>query len=137
MGFISKLFGKKKGSEHHFADKPKCDVCDNSLNSSDGYVLTTEQVVLTTTYWEYVLNNQYSSLRSTENKEILFSLINQQSRQSLGWLICNICSSLFVFDKTKAKEYALKKMSPPNSGPVTPEKAAVYAFAAKNKLVKN
>ena len=48
------------------------------------------------------------------------TLARNQARQATGWLVCESCSSLFLFDRELASQYAIQQLSqPPRSGPAT------------------
>ena len=101
-----------------------CDVCSQSLNFSDGYALTTQQVTTDEAYWTYMLeHNRFDD-------ELLAMYVQQQAMQTTGWLICETCSRLFTFNRSTAKDYARRQANPPGSGPVNPQQAASAAARA-------
>jgi hypothetical protein len=43
-----------------------CDVCNVPIDSGQGFLLTTSQVVTVSSYWEHLFKNQLSELRQME-----------------------------------------------------------------------
>jgi hypothetical protein len=101
-----------------------CDVCSQPLNPSSGYALTTEQVAANEHYWEFMLKSQ------SFDEGLLNLYAQQQAGQRTGWLICETCSSMFIFDRQKARDYAAKMQDPPGSGPADLNKVAGAAARA-------
>ena len=103
---------------------PFCDVCNTTIEFSDGYVLNTKQVVGDEAYWKYMLEN------SPLDEELLAMYAQQQAMQSSGWLLCESCSSMFSFDRSAAKSYAKRQSDPPGSGSVDASVAMAAAARA-------
>jgi hypothetical protein len=127
----------------HFRSTPaksstecECDICNKKINLSDGYLLTTKQVITKSTYWEYAFTHQWGGLHdSCRNKDrpnkklFLINIIIGQANQQTPWALCETCSSLFEFDKKTAKSYAQENICPPNTGPAGIEGAQSAAGA--------
>jgi sulfatase modifying factor 1 len=109
---------------------PVCDICNSPIKWKNGFVLTTRQVATSEAYWELSLKGAWSSTHATDPKgDTLAVLVRQQANQSSGWLVCESCSTRFLFDKPQAKVYAKARNSaPPGAGPV-PEEAVALAAA--------
>jgi len=107
-----------------------CDVCGKQINWSDGYILTTKQVVTSFTYWNKIYKKN-KQMRIDPNGDMVGANITQLSSQTSGWLICESCSNLFDFNKIQARYYAINQIkSPPGSGPVRVEEVVVPAVKA-------
>jgi roadblock/LC7 domain-containing protein len=102
-----------------------CDICSMPMDFNSGYALTTKQVTTEKNYWDYMLE-----AHSFSDDGILLMYVQQQAMQRSGWLVCESCSTKFIFDRIKAKEYASLKKDPPGSGPVEVEQVAAAAAAA-------
>ena len=111
----------------------KCDVCGVATKWADGHALTTRQVMLESSYWNFLFKNQGQfNIGDLETQsQILGHFIRQHASSGTGWLICESCSQMFKFDKAVAKEYAVKEQSPPGSGPVDFNEILPVAMAAK------
>ncbi|MHA1687581.1 MAG: hypothetical protein ACTSYD_14455 [Candidatus Heimdallarchaeaceae archaeon] len=113
-----------------------CDVCSNKISWEDGYVLTTKQVVTEVEYWIYAFTHQWSYTYKMDPKgNTLGMLAVQQNNQSSGWLVCESCSSMFKFNKKKAKKYAKNRNQyPPGSGPADIRETLYAAMIAWKKV---
>lgn len=107
---------------------PVCDICNKSMEFSDGYALPTELVTTSEEYWLFMLN------RFIHDEGLLASSVQLQAKQRSGWLVCESCSKLFVFDMHQAKEYATRQMDPPGGGPANVSSVAAAAAKAWKKL---
>ena len=113
---------------------PKCDVCDAETRFEDGYALTTREVTMSPKYWRFVVEVVEKDPRSSlfNAKEGAFAqFVREQASQPTGWLVCEKCSGKFQFDKAVAKEYAIKKATPPNCAPVDAKEVFLIAMGAK------
>ncbi len=115
-----------------------CDVCTFPINFADGYALTTQQVVPTVAYWEVALKGQLNALLGDdpEAAAALCTLVARQASQSTGWLVCEVCADLFQFDRASAKEYACKRMNPPDAGPLPDHEDTLVAALAARLMLK-
>lgn len=104
-----------------------CDICSKSLAFNDGYALTTSQVVGNENYWDYMLESQ------SFTEDLLLMYIQQQAMQVSGWLVCEVCSIQFDFNRVTAREYAKQQKNPPGSGPADINIAAATAVRAWRK----
>lgn len=113
-----------------------CDVCNTSINWTDGYVLATKDVATSPSYWDYAFRNQWSYTHGIdETGDTVSMLAMQQAAQSDGWLICESCSCLFQFDRASAKQYAKRQSAkPPGVGPCDVQRVALAAGQAWQKL---
>lgn len=109
-----------------------CDICGKNINWEDGYILTTGQVTTSEAYWQHTLNKL--AVMDT-NGDTLAASVKQIAGQSSGWLTCEACSALFIFDRSVAKKYAAQKQgNPPEAGPTNAESAALIAAKVWKKL---
>jgi hypothetical protein len=115
---------------------PVCDVCNKSINWSDGYVLSTRQVAASEAYWEFAFTHQWAYAHNMDpGGATVAMLVQQQAGQSTGWLVCETCSNLFSFDRHTAKELAMRQSSaPPGGGPASVQEVASAAGRAWKKL---
>ncbi len=107
---------------------PECDVCKKIIEFSEGYALTTAQVVVSEKHWSSMLNSY------TFSEDVLLMYVRRQATKSSDWFICEECSKAYTFDRDKAKEYAKSQRTHPRSGPADIIYAAtIAAIAWKNK----
>lgn len=107
---------------------PGCDICNRMVEVSEGYALTTAQIVVSEKHWSNMLNAY------TFSEDILLMYIRRQAKKTSDWFICEDCSKAYNFDKDKAREYAQSQKSHPRSGPADLRYAAtIAAIAWKNK----
>lgn len=115
---------------------PVCDICNKDIKWEDGYVLTTRQVATSEAYWELSLKGAWSiTHKMNPEGDTLAILAQQQANQSSGWLVCESCSTFFVFDKPQAKAHARSQDgNPPGVGPVSTESVAHAAANVWKRL---
>ena len=107
---------------------PGCDICNKTIEFSEGYLLTTAQVVVSEKHWSSMLDTYSFS------EDILLMYVRRQATKSTSWLICEDCSKAYNFDRDKAREYAKNQANHPRSGPADIRYAAtIAAIAWKNK----
>ena len=107
-----------------------CDVCNSISLQDQGYALTTTQVTTSTRYWEYILSKVASPL---EKNMLLVTMPETQAKSPTAWFVCESCSSMFDFDRTESREFAIGGSPPPNSGPANlseVQKAALQGMMA-------
>lgn len=102
-----------------------CDVCNANLESPNGYLLTTRQVVSNPAYWEKAFSRLHELAPLGANVELLKGgLAEKQAKQVNPWLLCADCAGLLGLATPEAREYARVWWSsgetfvPPGSGPV-------------------
>lgn len=110
--------------------KGVCDICSKKMSEREGYLLTTEQVVTTPTYWKKAASTERNSIMAALLGSSVEELINDDhfkssiASQKTPWMVCNECISIFNVSKNQTREYALKWYDsggifvPPGSGPV-------------------
>jgi len=115
---------------------PVCDVCSKAMKFSDGYALTTKEVVLTAAYWTSAFRGGFAGVhqRDSGGGELLLNYIERQASQSHGWLVCEECAKSFSFDRKRAHRLAEQQQDPPDAGPVSPRDAARHAAEAWKRL---
>ncbi|OEU66714.1 MAG: hypothetical protein BA863_03820 [Desulfovibrio sp. S3730MH75] len=87
----------------------KCDICGTYVEWSDGYLLTTAEVVLNHSYWEYLFGAMPVVHASPEEQNDRYiGIVKKCSSDPSGWLVCPKCSNMFNFDRKKARQYAIK-----------------------------
>jgi hypothetical protein len=102
-----------------------CDVCNKELGASEGYLLTTREVVSTPGYWRKFFSGPMGSMMgnlgmSGDSGKAQYA--SMTASQINPWMICNECISLFNIDKNRARNYAIRwyesggTFSPPGSG---------------------
>lgn len=98
---------------------PVCDVCNRNLSWENGFVLTTNQVATSESYWEQAFTGAWAYTHDIDPAgDTVAMLAQQQAGQSSGWLICEPCSRMFSFDKEQARGAAHRHdSSPPGAGP--------------------
>jgi hypothetical protein len=102
-----------------------CDVCNANLESPDGYLLTTRQIVSNPAYWKKAFSRlgELSSL-GADLQMLKGGLAEQQAKMIKPWLVCADCAGLLGQATSEAREYARLWWStgetfvPPGSGPV-------------------
>lgn len=144
MGFFD-LF--KSSSPAKTSTSCECDICSKKMTLSDGYLLTTKDVVVQKAYWEYAFTHQWGYVHDLGGTNadpemktrFLANLLINQINQNTPWSICETCSNFFTFDKKTAKKYAQKNISPPNTGYITRAEGiqAAVAFMDAWKKVYN
>jgi len=115
----------------------KCDICTQVINRSDGYVLTTRQVVTEMAYWLHVLKNQGKSFRVGDLKtemQLINGFAMEQAASATGWLVCEQCSSMFKFDRVVARQCAVSGEQPPGAGPADARDVMTKAVYARTML---
>ncbi len=98
-----------------------CDVCSNSMDDKKGYLLTTEQVVTSRAYWQFLFWD--SSLRemARNNRD---AIVTQLTSEAKPWMVCEKCIKLFTVDENLTRQYAVRwcdsggTFQPPGCGPV-------------------
>ena len=112
-----------------------CDVCGEQVANSEGYLLTTRQVVLNRTYWQFAFSHQLQSCvevaRGLVEVEFVQDvnaakaiLVMRQSLQTTPWLACFKCAQLMGVNLSQAGEYAKlwwnsgEHFAPPGNGPM-------------------
>ena len=115
---------------------PVCDICNKPIAFSDGYSLTTREVVLTTHYWKLAFRGGLSCIHQTDPSggESLMHYIEQQAAQHTGWLVCEECSAPLRFDRLRARRLAENRQDPPDAGPVSPLSVVNHAIDAWKQL---
>jgi hypothetical protein len=97
-----------------------CDVCNRDVPEGEGYALTTEQVVTSPKYWEF-LRRKFGFVTDFT--------VRMAAGQRQGWMVCNECIKFFDVDVAKAREYCQKWWSSgkiyhiPGAGPASLESA--------------
>lgn len=122
----------------------ECDICSKNMDLSEGYLLTTKDVITKSEYWEYAFTHQWSYVHdlykknpnSSNNTLFLVNILINQANQETPWSLCEDCSKLFTFDKKSAKGYALKNISPPKTGHADMEGAVAGAIAMRDAWKK-
>ncbi len=103
---------------------PLCDICSRNIEFSDGYALTTRQVVGRTEYWAFMLR------KHTFDDDLFGTFIQQQIHQVSGWLVCEACSPMFAFEAVQARFDAYRRNNPEGCGAVELDVAGVPAARA-------
>jgi hypothetical protein len=105
----------------------KCDVCSSAVWRTEGYALTTAQVTTDSRYWRYIFKQvQDDPLQSSF---LAMTMPGKQAAQTSPWLVCESCSHMFDFDRSVARDCAVRNAAPPNSGPANED--AVMGAAVK------
>ncbi len=93
-----------------------CDVCDLPLGNSDGFVLTTTEVVQDKEYWKYAFVHAFTFIKDSNpsDKTMLMMLVQRQATIDTGWHICESCANKFAFNHTVAKTRLAETLADPN-----------------------
>jgi hypothetical protein len=125
MGLTDLLFGKYV-----------CDVCGRKMrNISDGYILTTPEVLSSELYWRHYFKNMHPELqfadRQGKSVPLLVKELASIAGQSNGWLVCSSCSGSFHFDKSFSQGGGVgsKRFNPADF-----EKTLIVAASAWNSV---
>jgi hypothetical protein len=111
-------------------EKLKCDVCSSIMWRKSGYALTTAQVTTNIHYWQFL----FKSVGEIQRHISLVTMPGQQAAHTSPWLVCESCSGMFDFDRSIAKDCAVRNAAPPNSGPADEDAvrhAAVKAMMSR------
>lgn len=124
-----------------------CDMCNRSITCPNGYLLTTEQVVLRDEYWEAVLKGPWRGHVETVQKHgvdvtrFLDTLCEQQCGQSTAWLLCPQCYGTLNLNSPSAREYAQAwwnsgqlQADIPGIGRIEPSRARLAAQAGFRRV---
>jgi len=126
MGFLNNIFGKKK-------QKPatvKCDISDTMLEFGEGYLLTSSQIIDSTSFWDMMMLQpetksytiQHFEKQDPSARSIRQMIFNKYAGKDEPWLVADTYAKMFNIDLEKAKEYAQewwkseKSFRPPNCG---------------------
>ena len=128
MNFLKRLFGggsqpSQKAASGSLAPAPedeklKCDVCSSMILRKSGYALTTTQVTTNSRYWVFLLKN----MEPIQQHLSVVTLPIELAAHTSPWLVCESCSRMFDFDRSVAKDCAIRNAAPPNSGPADVDK---------------
>src|SRR5260370_11033308 len=113
-------------------DSRVCDVCNRRVNSPDGYLLTTEQVVRTPNYWRHyyethkteLLQQGIADFEAFRRHPIAIDCAKAMASQATNWLVCDTCLPLFNINSAGARQLAIqwgasgKTFNPPGTGAV-------------------
>lgn len=114
-----------------------CDICNQAIRHCDGYMLTTKQVVTEMAYWQRFFWNQGKKLLvgnpATETR-LINGFAKKQAASATGWLVCEQCSPMFVFNRAVAKQCAASGTQPPDCGPVDASEVMTKAIYARKML---
>ena len=102
-----------------------CDMCNTEIESPDGYLATTRQVVSNPAYWEKAFS-RIDDLAGLGVNPVLLKggLAEQQAKQAKPWLLCAACAGRLELATPEAREFARRWWSsggtfePPGSGAV-------------------
>src|SRR4030066_1056747 len=92
-----------------------CDICSNPVNSPDGYLLVTRQVVQSPRYWQTYFEQNEAQFKILGVHTFQAFLKNPQLRENCGktvagqktpWLVCEACLPKFAVDNDAARQYA-------------------------------
>ncbi len=82
-----------------------CDVCSGDGPATQGYLLTTAEVVERPSYWEHAFRHQWSYVGEADpSGQALPMLVRQQAGQPTAWFVCGSCIGLFDVDRNKARQ---------------------------------
>lgn len=82
-----------------------CDVCSGDGPATQGYLLTTSEVVERPSYWEHAFRHQWSYLgKADPSGQTLPMMVGQQAGQSTAWFVCGSCIGLFDVDRDRARQ---------------------------------
>jgi hypothetical protein len=113
-----------------------CDVCGEQVADSEGYLLTTRQVVLNPTYWQFAFSHGFQSCvevaRELIGVEFVYDVnvakvilvMHQSLLQTTPWLSCFKCAQSMGVNLSQAGEYAKlwwnsgEHFAPPENGPI-------------------
>jgi len=126
MGFFSNIFGGKK-------QKPataKCDISDTMLEFGEGYLLTSSQIINSTSFWDMMMlqpETKSYTIQHFENqdpsaKSIRQMIFNKYASKDEPWLVADTYVKMFEIDEATAREYAKewwsseKSFRPPQCG---------------------
>lgn len=84
-----------------------CDVCSKEIQSGDGYVLSTTQVVTNPRYWEFYFRQVYPQQMDAvgQKGERLLALVFRRAADNTGWALCGSCVRMFSVNRRKARDY--------------------------------
>lgn len=86
-----------------------CDVCNKEIEKTDGYLLSTKEVVMSVVCWERFLSkNEAVTPGLLEKNEVFVKLVALRASSDTPWQVCEGCSSMFSFDRTNAKVKLLR-----------------------------
>jgi hypothetical protein len=141
--FRGKAVSDKPGDPADPGDSPDegkasvgvCDSCNVALTRAQGYYLSTATIVMSESYWRSrfaLFKTMFGRVLSDERSQLRGFDANLRNAASspTPWLICEDCSEFFLFDRDKARSYAIRATDPPDTGPVDPGECATEASAA-------
>ena len=146
MSFLKKLFGDDSQPKPSNSQQPcvlklprdqlaVCDVCSTKLEWSQGFGLTTTQIVTRESYWEYLFMHQGYVLHEQDPKgDEMGRYVAGQANHMDVWLICESCSTMFEFDREVARQFTCTGKIPPGVGPANVGLASYAAGYAWSKV---
>lgn len=88
----------------------RCDVCNCPLNASDGYLLTTREIVTNSDYWYIcfrvsieIKGHPYSAVKSMASR-----ILTRTASNDTPWMLCDTCVDMFPIDRNAARKKARK-----------------------------
>jgi len=135
MKLWQRLFGTMRDAPPSQRDEElQCDICGNKTWRQQGYFLTTAEVTTSSYYWVFKREVLFAMPVPEDAKVGMFTEdIESSVSDRTPWLVCERCSVLFVFDRKIARDCAIRKTAPPNSGPADLD--AVRSAAQKAMLM--
>lgn len=93
-----------------------CDVCGGGVASSEGYLLTTPQVLTSEAYWHHafrVAGPQLELLPDRADQDRWFvERLRTREHDRTPWLVCDNCTEYFLADWQEAHEYVVRGKKP-------------------------
>ncbi|MEO1049966.1 MAG: hypothetical protein AAFX87_05055 [Bacteroidota bacterium] len=111
MSVFGKLFGKKKPKF-----KANCAIGKFPMESGDGYLLTTSQIIASKKYWDSIMTHpetmsytvQHFKNNDSTATQMRGMIFEKYSSEEKPWLISDSYISLFEVDKGEARQNAQK-----------------------------
>lgn len=82
-----------------------CDICSTTMSSkASGNFLDQNRVLTSPGYWEYICTRTLSGL----NENTLGQFLSGISKDTTGFIVCDVCRNMLRQDGQKATEYGLR-----------------------------
>jgi hypothetical protein len=128
MAFLSNLFSQKKKK----SIKASCPITKEPIESGDGYMLSTRDVVRSKKYWDMVMTEpetlSYTRshfMQESSGTQMRSLIFEKYSSINKPWIVSDSCISLFEVDKENSRQLARKWWD--SEGQFTPEQSGAAA----------
>jgi hypothetical protein len=135
MGWFKNISRRRSaGTAIPVSGSPVCDSCNAELRLAEAYLLSTNNVVVSISYWQerFAVEKRVQDMFNMDGRQRLAMFddgVRVTAAQATPWAICESCSEFFIFDRDEARSCALRAAAPAGSGRVDP--AGFVLFAAE------